>query len=264
MDRRVIYVSSANRTSGTPDDFTIVDTGDRYTSVPLSIKVKSVTIPYTWYNMTSSNNSFMFTGMSSGPHSFTIPPGNYTGATLATELAKQLNIAVGGGSCSGGYTVVYDPTTGKFTIASTTENFSINFTIPNNMAQILGFALVVTPSAASHTSTTAASLLTDFYVWVCTDLIAGVDNGIANWTGNPPDTEQMGIVACVPIKQCFGSLLHYEVPTEYPFYTIVNSAFATETTGRSSRYFLRLPSGAPFSLNGNNWAMEIILDFNQP
>lgn len=264
MDKRVIYVASANRTSGTPDDFTIVDTGDRYTNIPLSMKVKSVSIPYTWYNITANNNNFMFTGMSSGVHSFSVPPGNYTGATLAAELAKQLNIAVGGGSCSGGYTVVYDSSTGKYTIASSTENFSINFTVANNMAQILGFPIVVTPSAASHTSTTAASILSDFYIWVCTDLVEGIDNGVANWTSNPPDTEQMGIVACVPITQCFGSILHYEVPTEYPFYTIVNSAFVTETTGRSSRYFLRFPSGAPLSLNGNNWAMEVIFDFNQP
>lgn len=262
MDRKVIYVSSKNRTSGTTDDFTIQDDGQRYTNVPISIKAKSITIPFMWNNVTAANNSFVFTGAMTGLHSITIPVGNYNGATLATALATALNVATGGGNCSGGYSVVYDPTTAKYTISSVTENFSIDFTVANNMANILGFSSIVTPSAMSHTSTGVASILPDYDIWVCTDLVSGIDNGISNWTGNPPSSEQMGVIACVPITSGFGSILHYEVPIEYPFYTIVNSEF-TVTNPRSSRWFLRFPSGAPLSLNGNDWSMQVLLDFNQ-
>jgi len=265
MDRKTIYVSSKNRTSGTTDDFIIEDDRERFTNTPLSIKAKSITIPFMWNNITAGvggNNNFSFTGFVSGPHTFVIPVGNYTGATLAKELAKQLNIATGGGSCSGGYTVTYDITTGKYTFTSLTETFSIDFTIPDSMANILGFDAVVTPFALSHTSTGVASILPDYDIWVCTDLISGIDNGVCNLTGNPPSSEQMGVLACVPITTCFGSIIHYVVPDEFPFYTIVNSNF-TVAQPRSSRYYLRFPSGAPLSLNGNDWSMQMLWDFNQ-
>ena len=130
------------------------------------------------------------------------------------------------------------------------------------MAIILGFDEVVTGDVSSHTSTGVASILPDYEIWVCTDLINGVDTGIANWTGNSPASEQMGILACVPITTCFGGIIHYTVPDEFPFYTIVNSEFILGEP-RASRYYLRFPSGMPLSLNGNEWSMQVLFDFNR-
>jgi len=268
MDVKTIFISSRNRTSGTSDDFIIEDTNERYINTPISMKAKTITIPFTWYNVvptdgiSSGNTHFVFTGSVSGSHDITLAPGSYTGSALAEELAKQLNIATGSPSGMGPYTVVYDVTTGKYTIASTSESMIIDFTVVDNMSVILGFDEVVTADAMSQVSTGVASILPDYEIWVCTDLINGVDTGIANWTGNSPINEQMGILACVPITTCFGGIIHYTVPDEFPFYTIVNSEFIGGDP-RQSGYYLRFPSGMPMSLNGNEWSMQVLFDFNR-
>ena len=95
MDRRTVYISSKNRTSGTPDDFIIADTQQRFPLQPQAVKAKTISIPYTWNNITegpTGNNCFEFTGSVSSTLSFKVPVGNYTGETLAAELTKQLNI----------------------------------------------------------------------------------------------------------------------------------------------------------------------------
>ena len=267
MDVKTIYISSKNRTSGTSDDFIIEDTNERYVNVPLSMKAKTVHIPYMWNNIMGGpggNDTFSFTGTSSGVHTFTLPNANYTGASLADALQKQMNIATGGGSCGGVYVVTYDPTTSKFTFTSLGETFSLNFSV-GTMGGILGFPNgTITPASSSVTSPGVASILIDYEIWICTDLINGVDNGVANWTGNSPDSEQMGILACVPITTCFGGIIHYTVPDEFPFYSITNSKFSGEgrSSPRESRYYLRFPSGAPISLNGNEWSMQLLFNMN--
>jgi hypothetical protein len=260
MDRKTIYISSKNKTSGTSDNFTIVDTQERFVNVPQSIKAKTVTIPVTWYNVTSANNKFEFTGANTGLHAIVIPPGNYSGTTLAAALEAAITALI---NC-GEYTVVYDCSTGKFTIASKTEEFSIDFTIAENMADILGFEEVVTGDALSHTSTKVANIIIDTEIWICTNLIRGVDNGVLPWTGNPPKTEKQGVVACVPVTACFQGIIHYTVPIEFPPYTITNSKFTNPGNDpRELQLSLAFPSGAPISLNGHDWSMQMIFDFNR-
>lgn len=261
MDRKTVYLSSKNRSSGTSDNFTIVDTQERFVNIPQSVKAVTITIPVTWYNVTSANNKFSFTGASTGLHNITITPGNYSGTTLAKALQDAINAILG----CGGYTVVYDCPTGKFTISSKTENFTIDFTILENMANILGFDEIVTISAMSHTSTTVANIIIDTEIWICTNMISGIDNGVLPWTSNPPKTEKQGIIACVPITACFGGIINYIVPIEFPSYIITNSKFANPGTNpRELQLALAFPSGAPLSLNGHDWSMQIVFDFNRP
>lgn len=259
MDRKTVYLSSKNRSTGTSDDFTIVDTQERFVNVPQSVKAVTITIPVTWYNVTSANNKFEFTGAVSGLHQIEIPPGNYSGLTLAKALQDAIIAILG----CGGYTVVYDCSTGKFTIESKTEEFSIDFTIIENMADILGFEEVVTDSLMSHTSTKVANIIIDTEIWVCASLITGIDNGVLPWTPDAPKTEKQGIIACVPITACFGGIINYTVPGEFPSYTITNSKFANPgNEPRELQLALAFPSGAPLSLNGHDWSMQIVFDFN--
>jgi hypothetical protein len=261
MDRKTVYLSSKNRSTGTSDNFTIIDTQERFVNTPQSVKSKTITIPVTWYNVTEANNKFEFTGDETGLHEIVIPPGNYSGATLAKALQDAITAILGCGE----YTVVYDCSTGKFTISSKTEAFSIDFTIDENMADLLGFEEVVTDSLMSHTSTKVANIIIDTEVWVCTNLISGIDNGVLPWTENPPKTEKQGVIACVPITACFGGIIHYTVPIEFPQYTITNSKFTNPGDDpRELQLSLAFPSGAPLSLNGHDWSMQIIFDFNRP
>lgn len=263
MDRKTVYLSSKNRSTGTSDNFTIADTQERFVKNvnPQSIKAITVTIPVTWYNVTAANNQFEFTSAITGLHHIEISPGNYSGETLAQALQDALEVEI---PC-GGYTVTYDCNTGKFTVASKTEPFSVDFTIANNMAEILGFEEVVTASAMSHTSTKVANIIIDTEIWVCTNLISGIDNGVLNWTANAPKNEQMGILACVPITACFGGIIQYTLPSQLPYYIITNSKFTNPGDDpRELQLYLAFPSGAPISLNGHDWGMQVVFDFNHP
>jgi len=206
MDKKVVSIQSLNRTDGIPEDFIITDSGKNFINNPKSVKASLICIPYTWYNVDEiMGNVFSWNGSGSGSHSIIIPDNNYTGESLAVEL-QALMVAE-----FAGYTVTYDKVTNKFTI-NATENFTIDFTVADNMHLILGWdEVVVVPTATSHTSTNVAGFVLDKSVWVCTDMIAGVDNGIIPWTDENPPVEQH-VLAEVPIMGCFGCILVYTPP----------------------------------------------------
>lgn len=262
MDKKVVSIQSLNRTDGTPEDFTITDSGKNFINNPKSVKASLVCIPYTWYNVDETmGNEFSWEGAMSGSHLIVIPDNNYTGETLAEKL-QELMEAEAPGKC---YTVTFDKVTNKFTISST-ENFTIDFTINNNMHLILGWEeIVVQPAAMSHTSTNVAGFVLDKSIWVCSNMIAGVDNGIIPWTDDDPPVEEH-VLAEVPINGCFGCLLFYSPPNGLPYIPITNSDFSlVDRPGpRTTRFYLKFPSGAEVNLNGQEWAMQLIFDFNKP
>jgi len=266
MDKRVISINSADRTTGTSDDFTITDDLQIFTNEPKSVTPLMICVPYTWYNVfpeTSPGNGtdqFSITGANSGLNQVTIPANNYTGDSLAAALKVALDAV----AAPDVYVVTYSLSTGKFTISST-ESFSIDFTITNNMHLIFGFNEVVVPSATTHVSTNVAGFVTDKVVWICTDMIGGIDNGIIPWRSGAPLSEQ--IIAELPIVGCFGSILFHQVTCCMPEFIMTNSPFSLvkpSTSTRTTRFYLKLPSGAPISLNGHEWSMQLRLNFNDP
>lgn len=262
MDKKVVSIQSLNRTAGTSNDFTITDPNEHFINQPKSAKASLICIPYTWYNVSAiAGNAFSWNGDASGAHSIVVPSNNYTGDTLADELQTQMNAEAAPET----YTVVYDTTTNKF-MFSATENFTIDFTIADNLHSILGFEDgIVTPNASTVTSTNIAGFVLDKSVWVCTDMIRGIDNGIIPWTGDNPPNEY-NVLAEVPITGCFNSILMYSPPADLPFFPITNSDFSLvdRTTQRTTRFFLRFPSGTEVDLNGQDWSIQIVFDFNKP
>lgn len=264
MDQKVVRISSANRDmGGTPEDFTITDPNQTFINNPKSVKAVRVTIPYTWYNVDSNfGDTMAFTGTVSGAHSIVLPPNNYIGSTLAMQLATDMTAVAGGET----YTVVYDDVTNKFTISST-ETFTMDFTVPQNMHAILGFdPVALGPAASSWTSTNVAGFVMDKSIWVCSDLIDGIDNGVIDWTSdNPPKNNQ--VLAEIPITGCFNTILQYCSCPDLPFYPITNSKFSRvdrTRAMRTTRFYLKFPSGADVLLNGQEWEMTVIFDFNKP
>ncbi len=259
VNQKSVVVRSSNRDTGTADDFTIVDNKSVFTNVPKSVRLSSVTLPYTWANVGGVfGNTIDFTGAISGAHTIVIPTNNYDGTTLATQLSTDMSAA----AAPDVYTVTYNGVTNKFTIAST-ENFSIDFTQPNNMHTILGFLEVITPVAMSITSTNVAGFVIDKEVLVCTNLIDGIDNGLIDWKSGPPTSSQA--IGFVPIVGPWGGIIEFVNPFDMPFYTITNSDFSSESTKsltRTLHMWLRFPSGATVDLQGQDWECVIIFDFN--
>jgi hypothetical protein len=100
---------------------------------------------------TSSNDDIILTSDQGGPVTVTIDQGSYTGATLAVEIAAQMNAdntLTGTGTIT--FAVTYDETANKFTIDATT-GYTIAYTNASSTAgTTLGFT---TDAAAAQTIT---------------------------------------------------------------------------------------------------------------
>lgn len=263
--QRVIYVNSGARdVGGTDADFTVTRNTVEFSGVPISAKLATVSIPYTWDNVTTSNNTFTITETAVGTDSFVIPPGNYDGDSLATEIQSLLNTS---GVLTPTFTVVFDATSSAFTISTSVNTFQITFTMIGSAATLMGFAPGSSSAvAASTTSTGGAALLPDYEVFVCSDLVAGSDNGVMLWspTYTPTVSNQSQILARIPITACYSGVINYCVNATLPSYSITQSAFARAINlgqPASIRFFLTLPSGSPIDLNGYHWSAELVLTF---
>ena len=90
-----------------------------------AVKVLEVQIPFSFYTINSSNNTFTLTDTTPLTNAvITIPVGNYNTTTLISTLTTQLNAAGSGGV----YSVTYSGTTGLFTFVKTgAASFTFTF-----------------------------------------------------------------------------------------------------------------------------------------
>lgn len=262
-----IYINSSapyRDIGGTDEDFTVTENG-RHFGPPLApkrVKLGSASIPYTWYNVTASNNKFSVTDAST--FNITIPVGHYDGPGLSSTVSSRLNAS---GTLLT-YTVLLSPTTYKLTI-SATGNFSLNFNVADSADTLLGFiANTVTPSAATVTAPNIIGVLADNEIFICTDLISGADNGLIPWTPASAASSNRHILATVPISGIFGSVITCYGGDNVPFFDMRQSPYVAAAISRveppplrQMRFWLEFPSGLPISLNGSHWSMSLIFDF---
>jgi len=265
--RRTIYINSSDRDlGGTDQDFTITKDSTVFSKTPISAKLACVSIPYTWNNVTSSNNMFTITETAVGSDTFSIPPGNYEGSALATALQSIINAS---GVLTSNFTVIFDSTSMSFTINNALNTFQIVFTAIGSAAELLGFSPDTSnPGSAANTvsSTGMVKLLPDYEIFVCSDLVAGSDNGVMVWSPTYTATlsSQSQILGRIPITACYSGVINYCLNVELPFYSIVQSNFVRAIEQElpcTVRFFLALPSGLPVDLNGYHWSAEIVLQF---
>jgi len=131
-----LKISSADRTNGTPEDFTI--------DFPQHLRGKTFKlayafIPITWYNVNETNNKFYFEEVPSVTKIATIPTGIYNNTTIlnavktAIESVSPLT-----------YSVVLYPTYNKIEISAPNGqtwrvyNSSDKSTYPNHIHKLLG------------------------------------------------------------------------------------------------------------------------------
>jgi len=130
-----------------------LDLSDSLTNV-ISIKLYSLQIPYTWYNIIEGLNCFTITCVNNTPTTIIVPPGNYTNTTIADEINTQINNCL---NVNDAMTFSYNPTTGKFDIKlpdqpeiiitfwgginkyPPTEKSKVNPKVNNNLGWLLGF-----------------------------------------------------------------------------------------------------------------------------
>lgn len=169
-----------------------VDTRDRLSfsasstdfTVPLPsplTRVSAVTlvdamIPNTLYNIDSSNNAL---GFKVGATSFTatLIPGNYTPATLVTEIANQMNTVASGSGVT--FAAAVNDTTFKITISGTGGTFQLLFSSATSPWRELGFSNADTGVGSSFTGSNAAQLDMPQHLFLGIRELGGTSNYIS-------------------------------------------------------------------------------------
>ena len=110
-------INSKDRYSGTSGDFRLLNVMIR--DNVKGFKIEYITLPYTWYNVSTSNNSIVVNGAP-----VTISAGYYTISTLCTALQTALIVV------DATFTCTFSTISGKVVIARSTA-FTLNLSSSN-------------------------------------------------------------------------------------------------------------------------------------
>lgn len=151
------------------------------TNEHIALGLHSLSMPSSYYNVDEYSNQFSFRddAMPAGIWQLiTIPPRNYTVRSLASEIALQLNTVVGGG-----VSISYDNGNNGFIITHS-NNFSVNFDVPNSAHQSIGFSMALYSSSSKILqSINSISLNPYFSVYLHCDLcLAATLDSFGNFT----------------------------------------------------------------------------------
>lgn len=130
----------------------------------------------------------------------TLTHDNYSGGTLATEIASQMN-AVGGNT----YTCVYDSVTKRFEIAANGVNTVEFFEGDYSVYRHLGFTSNIGVDQTTHNSADVSILKTTCYV----DLYCNF--GTPNFTTSGGG---FGPILRIPVTEAFNDVVAYTPPVE--------------------------------------------------
>ena len=254
QNKQIIEVNSRHITSGTPDNFYITIPNDLFTTrSPHFIKVVDANIPYSFFQIIDGVNNHFTLDDGGGVVDIYITEQHYSGVQLALEIKNELDAV---SSIPQVYTVDYSKQTNKYTIHST-ANFTLDFDFDDSIYKATGFLRQSYAGTNSYTSDTMIDLINDEFLWICTDLINGIDNGVMLYR---PTTENMHILATIPITVDYGGMICYHEEIIEPPKDIRNARFSyNEDVTKSINIWLERESGLPMSLNGLNWSMKFIL-----
>lgn len=236
----LLFIDSSQRTSGTSSSFDILLNQE----VPMdSLKLQSVTIPNTFYNITSSNNSFTVTE-GANTVSVSLTPGLYSINTLLTLLGTALT---DNATLTGTYTCTLDSITQYVTISCTT-----NFTVISTgaLARQLGF-VNATAQAGTEVATELYDLssLREVYIQVTNIPVSSLFNsGVRNIIGKVP-----------LVGAQFGEIVYHSYDSEATMINFVSTELV-DTIGIS----LVDSSGNLMDNLGIEWSLEFVFTRRDP
>jgi hypothetical protein len=164
-----------------------------------AVRLSKVQIPYTYYNVTSNNNTVVF-DEGGGNITVTITAGQYT----LTQFLSALKTALDASAGTGVFTITAGTNTYKVTIASTV-NFIYRGTL-STINRLIGFANTDTTSGASHTGTKVYNMGGTNYIDILSNYYSTHGNRIqqSNLSGT-------NIIARIPVSNySFGETIYYQ------------------------------------------------------
>jgi len=199
-----------------------------------------VSIPYSFYPITSSNNTLV---LNNGANSVSIPPGYYSTSTFVTTLQNLLQ------TVDPSFTVTLSSTTAKITISATTA-FVINSS--GSLTKGLGF-VADTAAGLTATATNVLNISGPQYLSVVSKALGEIRSRQSILTPSLVNS-----IATVPVNTNFGGFIYSE--PKIPFQCHLSTTFEITT---DVDFALVDDQGAAIDMNGVDWsiALEIKRDF---
>ena len=243
METIEIYLNSKNASQMRGD------TSDCYFDLPMIttmtdetayVSVKSGTIPYSWYNVNSSNNLLLFT-INEVEYSLTITPGNYNVNTLALEL--QSLFALGGFT----FTVTYVSKTNRFDFKYIGD---FVFKKESTCFEILGLSIqdhysLVTLGKRILQSTNGVNLFTVRQLLICSDnfILGNIDSS---------NSGNRNIISSVAVTGNPDSMISFSNTSQHKIHHTKNLT--------SLHIQIRTDDGALLQLNRCHWSITLAIN----
>lgn len=168
------------------------------------LSLQNANIPYSFYSITSFDNTFIFGLVGDPTTTYYVEPGNYT----ITQFIGVIQAAMGAS-----YTVSYSSITSKILITHATSNFIIYASTINH---ILGFS-------KTANTTSAANIL---YGRDCINLnqirVINVEVNFPTYNVNVAQPLNQQILAAIPVYVAPFSIINYTNPNNYRTNLYVN------------------------------------------
>jgi hypothetical protein len=213
----------------------------------MGMKLVSAEVPFSYYAINSSNNSFPVTD-AGGSFTMTITPANYTADELAEVIQTRLNLKSGGNVTTAVYALTYDINRNKFTI-SANASFSLVFGASGTIAELMGFVPGTTyPSTANTiTAPNAADLGGRHYLYLRSNLGTLLYDSVHSGT----QSTNANIIAKIPVSVNRNEILYFVNPVDQFF-----SLFPTRNTNFEF-YFTQGEADVPIDFNGLGFSLKI-------
>jgi hypothetical protein len=202
--------------------------------VYLHLSVVSMSIPYSFYNINTSNNIFRYNLITGAEVTITIPVGNYN----IKQLLSHLNNVMGNNM-----NITYDSITNKVTISNPNISFVI---IYNDFTRILGYS-ASNFYTQSTTSPYCVNLFTITNINVESNLMT------YNYCNVPSESTNQTILANIPVNTQPQGLITYENKSGYKTNLYVGELSVLEIRLKDNR-------GNLIDMNGCDYTLSIQID----
>ena len=200
----------------------------------LHVNVVHASIPFTFYNVNSSNNVLNYT-VDSINYSLVITQGNYNVNNFKSFLNSNMS----------NFTISYDPIQNKYTFVNT-ANLNFTFSSTSSCLGLLGFTNQNNTSI-NYSLTSTQTINLNPIRCVC------VGSNLPSSNISLTSKNKNNIICSIPITTQANSIINYLNPNNFKINTYANVL-------SSLRIQLMDQDGNLLNLNGANWSMTIQFD----
>lgn len=245
----ILYLDTDNRDSGTSLSAPVWTVNGNYQKI-VAVWVATASIPVTWYTFTSLNNTFSVTHSTAGTYTVTIPVGTYTYTSFVTALATAL--------ASGGitYTVTISVINGLMTVTASAGTFTFNFTgAVLDPVQCPAYAMGFnTASVASVSTVLTSQQFVNMQPFNKLFLQSNFQLNTGRYVSQLPN-----ILQDIIVDQGYAGNIAFGQNSNKSNIPYINYNHGSTWNMNQIQLALLYPDGLPVDLNGQKWAISLVI-----